>query len=87
LLAILSQLGLFGVYPSVVYLGEERHHVGMQHRSEKFSMQRRMAKAPLEAIPLNVAARGVDLSIANLGLTWDIVPEWTSKDTVDVDFE
>jgi len=34
-----------------------------------------MAKALLKAILLNVAARGVDLSIAKLSLGWDIVPE------------
>ena len=59
----------------------------MQHGSEKFSMQRGMAKAPLEAVSLNVVARGVDLSVAKLSLRWDIVPERTSEDTVDVDFE
>jgi hypothetical protein len=87
LLAILFQLGLFGVYPSPVYLGKERHHVGMQHGSEKFSMQRGMAKTLPEAISLNVTVRGVDLSIAKLNLRGDVIPERTSEDAVDVDFE
>jgi hypothetical protein len=46
-----------------------------------------MAKAILETILLNVAALRVDLRIAKLSLRWDIIPERTSKDTVDVDFE
>jgi hypothetical protein len=50
-------------------------------------MQRGMAKAFLEAIPLDVTALGVYLGIAELGLRWYVVPERTSEHAVDVNLE
>jgi hypothetical protein len=82
LVATLSQIGWFSVYPYAVYLGKEGHHVVIQHGSEKFAMQCRMAKGLLD-----VAACREGLSIANLSLGWDIVLERMKEDTVDVDFE
>jgi len=46
-----------------------------------------MAKALLEAIPLDVTALGVYLGIVKLSFRWDVVPERTSEHTRDIDLE
>ena len=79
--AIPSQIGLFGVYPSTVYLGKEGHHVGIQHRSKKFGVQCRMAKALLKAIPEPKSCRlTVYITLTDGDLyTWTQHPRTTQK--------
>lgn len=58
----------------------------MQHGREEISVERRMPKAPLKTIALNISTLGVDFGEAELLLRWVVVAELMIEGPNGVDF-